>query len=503
MRFTIRRRLQGSFALIALAALGIALSNYLQYGRLAGDAHAINLMGSQRMRSYRLAALASRYAAEPDRDTARAIDAELARFPRMLEALRDGDAAFDLKPAPSPAARGLLDAGLEDFKDYEARIRALVARADRRAPTGHDVSAIFDAAASLASRMDQATSELESVSAGAVSRYGRLQLALFAVTAAIALASFEGMRRHVLGRFPALEAGLHEVAHGHLGAKVDLGAASDEVGRLESAFNEMSAELERARAELLRADEHKSQFIANMSHELRTPLTSVIGFADNLRKGLYGPLTEQQNGRVDAILRNARSLLGLIGDVLDLAKIEAGKMDVRPVTVDVGALVADVAEALRPLAEARRLALEVQVEGELPAVVTDPDRVRQILLNLGSNAVKFTEKGAVRLRASTQESGEVRIEVEDTGIGIAPADLARLFRRFEQVDGSGTRRHGGAGLGLHISRRIAELLGARIDVESEPGRGSRFALLLPGKAMNRGGNSHGHPESTEANPGRL
>ncbi|HVY62306.1 MAG TPA: ATP-binding protein, partial [Planctomycetota bacterium] len=347
---------------------------------------------------------------------------------------------------------------------------------------------------SLSGRMDRATAAFEAASAGAVRALRRVQLGLFVAAALVALAAFEGVRRG-LARLPSLEEGFQALARGDLGARVEAGPGADEVAHLAGAFNEMSRELERARAEVLardaelargnealrRADEHKSQFLANMSHELRTPLTSIIGFADLLRREAYGPLTPKQAERVDAVLKNARGLLALVADILDLAKIEAGKLSVSPAPAAPGELAADVADVLRPLAAAKGLALEVEVAPDLPAVVTDAARARQILTNLGGNAVKFTAAGrvAIAVARAGRDEDAVRIEVLDTGPGIAPADLARLFRRFEQLEGSATRRHGGTGLGLHISRRLADLIGAAIEVESEPGRGSRFALVLP------------------------
>jgi signal transduction histidine kinase len=503
LRLTIRRRLQLSFAAVALSALGVGLVSYLQYRRLEGDARAVNLAGSLRMRAYRLATLASHYASYRDLVSAEAVESELESYRATLLALRAGDERAGIKPPQSEAAARALEAGKELFDLFEERVRALVRAAEN--PAGSELAlerqATVAMAASLADRMDRATAEIERASAGAVRAGRNLQLVLFAATAAVALLSFRDLRRTVLRSLPALEAGLDAVARGRLGAVVRLGDEDAEVLRLERAFNDMSRELERARAtilaheaelarrndELLRADRMKSQFLATMSHELRTPLTSIIGFSDLLRRGIYGPLGRDQEERLDAILRNARHLLALIGDVLDLAKIEAGKMDVRPEPVAIGPLAAEVADALRPLADAKGITLEVAPAADLPVIETDPARVRQILYNLAANAVKFTERGGVRIRAGLRTDARgVRVSVEDTGIGIPASEQARLFRRFEQIDQSATRRHGGAGLGLHISQRIAALLGGRIEVESEPGRGSIFALLLPERAAAAG-----------------
>jgi signal transduction histidine kinase len=494
---TIRRRLQLDFAIIALSALGIALSNYLQYRRLEGDARAINYAGSERMRAYRLATLATHYVAYHDLVTAESIETELDRYRTILVALRDGDRALGLKPAPSREAAEAVDDARRLFELFERRVHGLVSRADEVPPPadlGLEVQAVVAMATSLADRMDRATGEFERASAGAVTFFRRLQVGLFAAVALVALLSYARMRMTVLRTLPALEIGLHELAAGRLGATVRLGDGSDELARLQRAFNETSAELARAREalraheaelalrneQLERADRMKSQFLSTVSHELRTPLTSVIGFAEYMKRGIYGPLDPRLAEPVEAILRNGKSLLALIGDLLDLQKIEAGKLDVQPESFSLGPLVEEAAESFRPLVEKKKLAIETEVAPDLPPVESDPARVRQILFNLVSNAVKFTDKGTVRIRAARDGAGHaVRIEVEDTGIGISPEERERLFRPFEQLDASATRRHGGAGLGLHISKRLADLLGARIEVKSEPGRGSTFAVVLP------------------------
>jgi len=255
---------------------------------------------------------------------------------------------------------------------------------------------------------------------------------------------------------------------------------------LEVRVEERTAELQAALVRAEDADRIKSAFLATMSHELRTPLNSIIGFTGIVLQGLAGPLTPEQSKQLGMVRGSAGHLLDLINDVLDISKIEAGQMVVRLEPVDVLSAVDGAASAVRQMATQKGLLLDIVVPAGLPQMHTDRRRVHQILLNLLNNAVKFTEKGHVRL---TVESGDavvlhggrpaLRFTVADTGMGIKAADLATLFQPFKQVDSGLARHHEGTGLGLAISRRLAELLGGQIAAESTPGVGSRFVVTLP------------------------
>ncbi len=236
--------------------------------------------------------------------------------------------------------------------------------------------------------------------------------------------------------------------------------------------------LEQANQELLEADRLRSEFVANMSHELRTPLNSIIGFSSILMKNRHQTLSEKDLDYSEKINRNGRHLLSLINDILDLSKIEAGRMEVemRPTRVELVAK--ETVELLHTQAEARRLALELVVEGEIPEVRTDGDKLRQAIINLVGNAVKFTHQGGVTVRIYAK-SNVVGIDVMDTGIGIPEDKVKVIFEPFRQVDSSTTRQYGGTGLGLSITRSIIELLGGRITVQSEMNKGSVFTILLP------------------------
>jgi signal transduction histidine kinase len=229
--------------------------------------------------------------------------------------------------------------------------------------------------------------------------------------------------------------------------------------------------------ELERASRLKSQFLARMSHELRTPLSAIIGFSDLLLEGTSGDLNREQAGDVREIAGAGRVLLDVISDILDLSRIEAGRMrlDLRPTAL--GSLLDEVASALRPIARERAVDLRVEAGGGGPAVLADPLRVRQVLTNLVSNALKFTEAGSVTV-GQRAVGGEVEVSVADTGVGIPEEALQAVFDEFVQVDAAGGRP-GGSGLGLSIARRIVELHGGTIGVESEVGVGSRFWFRLP------------------------
>jgi signal transduction histidine kinase/HPt (histidine-containing phosphotransfer) domain-containing protein len=229
------------------------------------------------------------------------------------------------------------------------------------------------------------------------------------------------------------------------------------------------------------ANHAKSQFLANMSHEIRTPLTAILGFTENLLEPQV-PEAERTSA-LQTILRNGHHLLQLINDILDLSKIEAGKLDVEKLDCPPGELLADVVAALRVRADAKRIGLMLAYRGSIPETIhSDPTRLRQILINLVGNAIKFTERGHVELAVSVEHPRSqrpmLRLDISDTGIGMTPEQLGRLFEPFSQADGSVTRRFGGTGLGLSISRRLAQLLGGDITVASEPDRGSIFTVLV-------------------------
>jgi signal transduction histidine kinase/HAMP domain-containing protein len=255
----------------------------------------------------------------------------------------------------------------------------------------------------------------------------------------------------------------------------------DTVARLISVGSEHAQallQLRESNIALARANRLKSEFLANVSHELRTPMNSIIGYSHVLLEGIDGALAEEQREDVRRIVHSADALLAIINDILDLSKIEAGRVEMRWQQLTVGDLLRGVVGTIAPLAEAKRLTLRLDIAAGVDVCWGDPLRLRQMLLNLLSNAVKFTDAGGVVLLA-TLEGERVRFAVRDTGIGIARSAHALIFEEFRQADGSTSRRHGGTGLGLAITRRLAQLHGSTVDLESGPGAGSTFSFSVP------------------------
>jgi signal transduction histidine kinase len=237
-------------------------------------------------------------------------------------------------------------------------------------------------------------------------------------------------------------------------------------------------EIQEKSRQLAQASQHKSQFLANMSHELRTPLNAILGYTELLIDKVYGETPEKMQDVLQRIDSNGRHLLGLINDVLDLSKIEAGRLILTLGDYSLENVVHTVFSAVEPLAKEKQIAFNVEVPPDLPPGYGDERRLTQVVLNLVGNAIKFTDAGEVVIKAA-KVNGSFKIIVRDTGPGISEADRAKLFQEFQQADNSSTRRKGGTGLGLAISKRIIELHGGKIWVESALGHGSTFSITLP------------------------
>ncbi|HKI86823.1 MAG TPA: response regulator [Thermoanaerobaculia bacterium] len=266
-----------------------------------------------------------------------------------------------------------------------------------------------------------------------------------------------------------------------LGRPARLVLAEDvtEKRRLEEA-QRRSRELEEQSLRAREASRLKSEFLANMSHELRTPLNSIIGFAELMHSGKLGAVADDHQEYLGDILTSARHLLQLINDILDLSKIEAGKSTFRPELIDLAATVGEARDIVRGLSAGKRIRIETEIDPAIGAVVTDPAKLKQVLYNFLSNAIKFTpEGGTVTVRVNSAGEDGFRVEVEDTGIGIRAADLPKLFTEFEQLEAGADKHYAGTGLGLALTRKIVEAQGGRVGVESQYREGSVFFAVLP------------------------
>lgn len=278
----------------------------------------------------------------------------------------------------------------------------------------------------------------------------------------------------------------------------ELRAANRDLKRVVSDLASEKTKAETLNRELTEANRYKSEFLANISHELRTPLNSIIGYSELLRSGVYGSLTEKQTDRIEKVHRNGMNLLNLITDILDLNKIDAGKMKLENIAFEIRSLLEEVQQEFAPICLEKRLEFEVKLNDDLPSLYGDYQRIKQIIVNLVDNAVKFTHEGKISIIAVSERVKDglaeqntlpaigwlrdgrwVIVQVVDTGIGIDPSEQSRIFDEFSQVDGSHTREYGGTGLGLAISKRLVEMHSGAIWVRSKPEEGSTFFVALP------------------------
>jgi signal transduction histidine kinase len=254
--------------------------------------------------------------------------------------------------------------------------------------------------------------------------------------------------------------------------------STSSAAKLRAQVSALSRELAEARKQLAEASQHKSQFLANMSHELRTPLNAILGYTELILDGIYGETPEKAHNVLKRVEINGKHLLGLVNDVLDFSKIETGEFKLSLDAYSIKDVVYNVFSAVEPLATKKNLDLKVDVPSDLPGAHGDERKLTQVLLNLVGNAIKFTDAGEVAIKVAAS-NGALSVAVHDTGPGIDPADQSKLFEEFHQADNSITKAKGGTGLGLAIARRIVELHGGRLWVESRPGDGAIFTFTIP------------------------
>jgi signal transduction histidine kinase len=284
----------------------------------------------------------------------------------------------------------------------------------------------------------------------------------------------------VIGPIKRMESRLGAIASGDFSGHVDV-PNRDELGSLATNINAMNDQLGRVYGELETASRHKSEFLANMSHELRTPLNAIIGFSEVLREEMAGPLNETQQQYIQDVLEAGQHLLSLINDILDLAKVEAGRMELALGEVSINDTLESGLTMHRARADRNNITLTLTIDPDLGVVIADERKVRQVVFNLLSNAVKFTPSGGRVEVSATRHDGFVEIAVADTGPGISAADRERIFEEFQQASGPAAGSIEGTGLGLTLSKRFVELHGGRLWVESELDEGTTFRFTLPAR----------------------
>ncbi len=282
----------------------------------------------------------------------------------------------------------------------------------------------------------------------------------------------------LIGPVQSMDARFNGLAAGDFSTRIEV-PNRDELGELAANLNRTSAELGRLYREIEAASQHKSEFLANMSHELRTPLNAIIGFSEVLLERMFGELNEKQEDYLKDIHASGRHLLLLINDILDLSKVEAGRMELEISRFDLPAAIGNALTLVRERGQRHKITFGLDLGADLGEVTADERKLKQVLLNLLSNAVKFTPEGGRIDVSARRDTDQVVIAVRDTGIGIAPEDRDAVFEEFRQVGSDYTKKQEGTGLGLALAKRFVELHGGRIWLESEPGKGSTFSFTIP------------------------
>lgn len=494
MKLSIRKRFYATAAVVSVIGFLILAITIYHARSLAKETQRLEVASRQRAHVLAIAAESLQYIRDGGAGRLEGIRTGLREFDSALNAIRNGDSATGMTAPTDPATLAALDRVRNTFQRYRQTLDSdLVTWAEL---DSHEVSApyrqlVVERAMSVEAGMGEVTSALTRREAASLERLNSSQLlAVIALVVLLAISVFE-INRHVLAPMPIMARALYSVAGGNLTARVKL-AADSEFARVADAFNSMVHELEKARniigrkqleiesknLELEKASKMKSEFLATMSHELRTPMNAIMGYTSLMRRGIYGETSKDQKKALSGIAETSSALLGLINDVLDITKVEAGLISMHHAPFDVNELAGDLMETMTPLAVGKKLEIRIEPAPGSVQIRSDRARVRQILLNLLGNAVKFTDEGSILMKIRSGDEG-VSCSVSDTGIGIRNDDQEAIFETFRQLDAADTRSQGGTGLGLSISRKLARALGGEITVESTEGRGSTFALTLP------------------------
>jgi signal transduction histidine kinase len=331
----------------------------------------------------------------------------------------------------------------------------------------------------LATATLQQTNELIGQNRNAFTASRDLFFGVAALSVLMALLLGYLLSRTVITPIRAVQSRVAAIAGGDFSGHVEV-SRQDELGTLAADINRMNDELGRLYRELETVSRHKSEFLANMSHELRTPLNAIIGFSEVLTEQMFGDLNPKQLDYLEDITSSGRHLLALVNDILDLSKVEAGQMELRPSRFSLRGVLENGLSMVGERAARNGIALRLDIDVREEAIEGDERKIKQVVFNLLSNAVKFTPSGGHVAVTVRDDPDGVRIDVADDGAGIAPDDQERIFDTFQQVGNPAAGAHEGSGLGLGLARRFVELHGGSLTVESEPGRGSIFTVLLPG-----------------------
>jgi signal transduction histidine kinase len=401
---------------------------------------------------------------------------------------------------PVPEERTILNKIHAGFLQISAAMPSLFAKDQARnftsnLPQEDEAGALESDANQLVSITEQNARNLIAQNQASYLDSQHLVIAVAAGSVVLALLLGLALSRSLTGPIQKMDTRLAAIAAGDFSGHVAV-PNRDELGALAANLNRMNDQLGRLYRDLETASRHKSEFLANMSHELRTPLNAVIGFSDVLQERLFGDLNEKQAEYVADIQTSGRHLLTLINDILDLSKVEAGRMELQISVFAISEVLENAVALARERATRHGISLGLKVETSAGAVAADERKIKQVLFNLLANALKFTAPGGTLDVVARGDGDEVLVSIKDDGIGIAPADQARIFEEFQQIGRSQLQE--GTGLGLALSRRFVELHGGRLWVESEPGQGSTFTFTVPRTQGGDPGAKNDAPSNSEA-----
>jgi signal transduction histidine kinase len=465
--------------------LGVLQQRAAAYRGLRTEAAQIRLLVGLRAGGRDLGVYAgSGRTASPTSGSLEPIDQTIASTLSQLGQSADATNLGFVPPPDDEGTLGLIRQDYRKFSDVMTRIiafdkagtpnKALTLQTDQAEPLSNELEVLT---VKLVDTTQGKTEALIAQNRSSFAASQRLFIAVAVGSIVLALLLGFALSWSLIGPIRRVSARLAAIASGDFSGHVDV-PNRDELGALAANVNQMNDELERLYQELETVSRHKSEFLANMSHELRTPLNAIIGFSEVLHEQMFGELNEQQLGYVKDVLEAGQHLLSLINDILDLSKVEAGRMELDLADVSISQALNSGLTMNNERASRGGITLGLDVDPEIGLIQADERKLRQVIFNLLSNAVKFTPPGGRIDVTASLDDGMVEVAVADTGAGIAPEDQARIFEEFQQARGASSRPEG-TGLGLTLSRRFIELHGGHLWVESEVGAGSTFRFTLP------------------------